>query len=161
MKLICIENTRDRKNGAVLVQGGFSKGVRSLELNTLQSGDIVTLPTGEYQVLSRQIRNSEQTFEYINVDVARGDKQTVAQLTPGLFWRSLEVADQNNVATGERKTASGEVVEAVQKYADFNQFLYDNAGKKIKVEYGPAFLAVNYDGEKPRKARVATITWAE
>lgn len=158
-KIVSTENQRDINNGAVVVAGGFSQGVRSLELNSLNDGDIVTIPAPGFQVLSRKIRGSENTFEYVNVDVERNGNPTVGQLTPGIFWRNLEVADANGNGTGDRKVASGDVVDAVQNYADLNQFFADNAGKKFKVTYGPQFMAVGFNGGPARKARVATLSW--
>lgn len=158
MKVVKTENERDIKLGAVK-RNGFSGAVRSLEMNNLRDGDVVTLPEGEYDVLEQKIRNSDNTFEYINVNVQRGESATVARLTPSLFWRNLEEADADGNGTGVRHIADGNVVEAVQGFATVDEFIAAHKGEKFAVKMNPQFMAVGFNGQKPRKASVPTLTW--
>lgn len=161
MRVIATENARDKKNGAV-VKNGFSGGVRSLELNSFQSGDIATIPQPGYEVLERKIRNTQNTYEYVNVEVDRNGTQTVAALTPSLFWRVYFESDAEGNSTGKTITAQGNVVDDVQTFATVDEFFAKNAGRKFKIEYGPQFLATGFgEGGQPVKRRQPTLTWVD
>lgn len=162
MTLIERENERDTNNGAV-EKNGFTGGIRSLELNSFQHGDIVTIPQPGYKVLERKIRMKDQnspTYEYVNVDVDRNGVNKVAALVPSLFWRVYLEADAEGNPTGQTITVKGDVVDTVQEYTSVDAFFAANAGRKFKIEYGPQFLATGFgQGSGAVKRRQPTLTW--
>ena len=164
MREVATENARDLKNGAV-EKNGFSGGIRSLELNSFQSGDIATIPQPGYKVLERRVRRNDlksPTYEYVNVDVDRNGTKTVAALTPSLFWRVYFEADAEGNPTGQTVTVKGNVVDDVQNFATVDEFFAKNAGRKFKIEYGPQFLATGFsEGSSAVKRRQPTLTWVD
>ena len=157
MKAIATENARDQKNGAVKL-AKFSTGVRSMDLNNLRPGDIVTIPEA-YEVLQAKVRGSENVFEYINVDVKRGENTTVARFTPSILWRNLSEMDANGNILPTRRMASGNVVRDLQDYADVDAFLKNNKGKQFSVQFSEPFKTPGYNGAEPRMARVVIANW--
>lgn len=164
MKEVATENARDLVNGAV-EKNKFTGGIRSLELNSFQDGDIAIIPQPGYKVLERKVRRKDPkslTYEYVNVDVDRNGTKTVAALTPSLFWRVYLEADADGNPTGQTVTVKGNVVDDVQNFVTVDEFFAANAGRKFKIEYGPQFLATGFgDGSAPVKRRQPTLTWVD
>lgn len=164
MHFIAKGNAHDKKNGAV-VKNGFSGKVRSMELNSFQSGDIVTIPQPGYEVLERNIRKNDPkspTYEYVNVEVDRNGTQTVGALVPSLFWRVYFESDAEGNSTGKTVTSQGNVVDDVQNFTTIDEFFAANAGRKFKIEFGPQFLATGFgEGSKPIKRRQPILTWVD
>lgn len=160
MREIATGNAHDKKNGAV-VKNGFSGKVRSMELNSFQSGDIVTIPQPGYEVLERKIRNTQNTYEYVNVEVDRNGTQTVGALVPSLFWRVYHESDAEGNDTGNIITSQGNVVDDVQNFTTIDEFFAANAGRKFKIEFGPQFLAIGFGGVKTVKRRQPILTWVD
>lgn len=162
MREVATENARDLKNGAV-EKNKFTGGIRSLELNSLQHGDVVSIPQPGYKVLERKIRRNDPkspTYEYVNVDVDRNGTKTVAALTPSLFWRVYLEADAEGNPTGQTITVKGDVVDTVQGFTDVDEFFAANAGRKFKIEFGPQFLATGFgQGSGAVKRSQPTLTW--
>ena len=161
MRLVSTENARDIKSGAK-EKSGFSGAVRPLELNAINDNDVITIPQPGYTVLERPIRGTENTYEYVNVDVERNGSQTVAPFTPTLFWRRYAEVDANGTMTGNWIVADGNVVQDVQNYATVDDFFTANAGRKFRVNFGPAFMASGFgEGSKPVQRRKPTLTWVD
>lgn len=160
MRVIATGNAHDKKNGAV-VKNGFSGKVRSMELNSFQSGDIVTIPQPGYEVLERKIRNTQNTYEYVNVEVDRNGTQTVGALVPSLFWRVYHESDAEGNATGNIITSQGNVVDDVQNFTTIDEFFAANTGRKFKIEFGPQFLATGFGDGMTVKRRQPILTWID
>lgn len=162
MREVKTENERDVMNGAV-EKKQFTGAIRSLELNSLQHGDVVSIPQPGYTVLERRVRRNDPkspTYEYVNVDVDRNGTKTVAALTPSLFWRVYLEADAEGHPTGQTITVKGDVVDDVQNFTNIDAFFAKNAGRQFKIEFGPQFLATGFgEGSGAVKRRQPTLTW--
>lgn len=161
MKTIAEEVARAEKQGAVK-KSSFSGAVRNTELMNLNDGDIITFPE-TYDVLEQKIRGSEQTAEYIFVEVDRKGQKKNVQFYPSTFWKSREVCDDQGMPTGEYKRASGEVADFVQDFTDIDQAIKAIAKKgrvQVKLETIKCLRFGAEPGSKPQNATIPTLTWA-
>lgn len=174
MKTIATEVARAKKLGAVSNNKSFKNGgVRNVEMNAFADGDVFIIPdptSAEFEVLEQPIRGSftedpvtgqkkQNTAEFVFVQVDRRGNSTVAQLYPSLFWKTRQVADASGQGTGEYRTASGEVVDEVQNYADIMDFFAANKGKKVKIDMGAKFNSPRFNGNGVQQVWVPTLTW--
>lgn len=120
--------------------------VRSLELNNIEEGEIVTIPK-DYKVYQMPISGS--TNKAVKTITEEGK-----DLWIGCFTRGARPA-----SGGEYVRPSGSVVEAAQKHASMDEFFKEElAGKKIKFTKKTVVVA-EYQGET-RNVNVWTIDFA-
>lgn len=110
-----------RANGAKEI-AGFTGGVRGDELNTLEKGDIFTVPE-DYKVLEQVIPNSNRKTQYIIVDVAGVAKN----FYPSSLQKNLPEYNEAGEKTGARLKTHGEVCDWFKK-----QPTIDGAMRKLK-----------------------------
>lgn len=165
MRTIASENEKALKQANVkMSENGFGgMNIRALELNTMKSGDEITIPSN-YVVLEQSMRNSENTARYINVEVKNAGKTRIMPFYPSCLWKSRQEVDENGNPTGTWKRASGAVADFVQDYDDVDEALAAIAAKgAIKVTMSQPFNVLRYgeeEGGKTQKTTVGTFEWA-
>lgn len=122
--------------------------VRSLELNNINEGEIVTIPKN-YKVFRMPIAGS--TNKAVKTITEEGK-----DLWIGVFTRGAAPVDKSPYVR-----PSGTVVEAAQNYASMDEFFAKElAGKKIKFTKKTVVLAAAFDGEGTRNVNVWQIDFA-
>jgi hypothetical protein len=145
---------------AQLENGGGA--VRSLELNNVRKGDIVTIPSDwRDNIYESPIRGSEASAEYILLNVKRGTGEAVVQFYPSSFFKvrnEVRTINTNGVKsyelTGKQKPSSGTVVDFVQNYSDLNEAIDALVDKPFKVKDLVAFQTFRYGTEIPQNTTV-------
>lgn len=122
--------------------------VRSLELNNIVEGEVVTIPV-DYKVYQMPIAGS--TNKAVKTITEEGK-----DLWIGVFTRGARPADGS-----EYVRPTGTVVEAAQNYASMDEFFKQElAGKKIKFTKKTVVVAAAFSGEGTRDVNVWQIDFA-
>lgn len=126
------EITRTAKNGDKDI-AGFSGGMRQVELNLLEEGDVFTFPD---KIQARETLVNGRKAEYCFVVVQKkgnpNAKQYV-QFYPGTFTKSIAVVDANNMPTGTRVHTTGSAAEEFWSHPTIAEAMDAMAGKTCKV----------------------------
>lgn len=143
------ELAEDRSSQAGTIVESFKAAgagaVRSLELNNINEGEIVTIPI-DYRIFQMSIPGT--TNKAIKVVSEEGKDIWI-----GVFTRGARPLDG-----GDFVRPTGTVVEAAQKYASMDEFFKEElAGKKIKYTKKTTVIAAAFDGEGTRNASVWQI----
>ena len=190
-----LENILEVENQRILNAGGktvssFGKAMRTTLRSNFEDGDILEFPVmqfangkltdakGKNLIISsplivngkRVVRDGkEQTIEFIHVLVHRGDATQTARFFPSSLWkvRREVIGSQAPFSLSEeRKTASGNVVEACQAFATADEAVHSLSGKKVLVHLD-TFPALPYGTtvedltEIPANDSVAEFTFVE
>ncbi len=122
--------------------------VRSLELNNIAEGEVVTIPK-DYKIFQMSIAGS--TNKAVKIVTEEGK-----DLWIGVFTRGAAPVDGSDYVR-----PSGTVVEAAQNYASMDEFFQKElAGKKIKFTKKTVVIATSFDGEGTRNVNVWQIDFA-
>lgn len=124
-------------------------GVRTLDLATINKGDVVTLPT-ELKIIMQPITGS-------TTKVAKIVTEEGLDFYPSVLTRGATALDGSG-----RVKPTGTVVEKCQTYSNMDDF-YNNelAGKKIKFTNFTEVVARGYNGEDSRTVKVWQIDFAK
>jgi hypothetical protein len=122
--------------------------VRSLEMNNINEGETVTIPT-DFKIIKVPIAGS--TNKAVQVITEEGKAFWVGSLTRGAM-----PADGSAYVRPK-----GTVVEAAQKYGNMDEFWEkEMKGKKIKFTKKEKVVANAFDGEGTREVNVWTLDFA-
>ena len=122
--------------------------VRSLEMNNINVGETVTIPT-DFKIIKVPIAGS--TNKAVQVITEEGKAFWVGSLTRGAM-----PADGSAYVRPK-----GTVVEAAQKYGNMDEFWEkEMKGKKIKFTKKEKVIANAFDGEGTREVNVWTLDFA-
>lgn len=119
--------------------------VRSLEMNNINEGETVTIPTD---------------FKIIKVPIAGSTNKAVQVITEEgkAFWVGCLTRGAMPAAGGDYVRPKGTVVEAAQKYGNMDEFWEkEMKGKKIKFTKKEKVIANAFDGEGTREVNVWTL----
>lgn len=155
-----------KNNNVKAVEGNkFTGIVRQLTLETLKKGDIVEIPT-DYTVLEQKMRGSENTAQYIYVNVYRAGKTdpTPVAFYPSSLWKSRQAYDEASKTLGEWKRSNGAVVNFVQEYDDVDEAIRAIAAHgKFTVKDAENITVLRFGeevGGKTQKTNILTFEWA-
>ena len=137
--------------------------VRSLELNNLHKGDIITIPENwKDNILVVPIRGSkdedgnQMTTECIMLEVQRGKSTATVQFYPSFFTKVRNEVKK----TGDAydivgvKTASGNVVDEIQNFVDMNDAIDSLINRPFEVKDLVAFKTFRFGTTTPQNATV-------
>ena len=122
--------------------------VRSLEMNNINEGETVTIPTD---------------FKIIKVPIAGSTNKAVQVITEEgkAFWVGCLTRGAMPADGSPYVRPKGTVVEAAQKYGNMDEFWEkEMKGKKIKFTKKEKVVANAFDGEGTRDVNVWTLDFA-
>lgn len=119
--------------------------VRSLELNAIMEGDIVTIPE-DYKIFPHAIPGSDRRAYKVITEEGK-------DFFIGCLTRGAKPADG-----GEYVRPSGSVVDTCQKYGNLDDFFQkEMAGKKVKFTKKTVVIADAFSGEGTSPVNVWTL----
>ena len=156
-----IEVKRAIARGAQKVNA-IGSAVAPINFATIQEGDVFTIPQNwKDNILEQPIRGSfieepvtdangielgkkkvPQKAVYVMLEATRDTKKVAVQFYPSYFTKS-----RRDVADGEFKTASGSVVDEVQKYATMDDAFEALVGKTFKATSFKRFKTLRFGSE--------------
>lgn len=152
--IICKSKEKAILNGAVEVSE-FKGAVRSDELNTLQEGDVFTIPTG-FKVLEAPVGNSGRKAQFIVVDVNGEAKR----FYPSSLTKNLAIVDDNARPTGQRAKTAGAVCDWFKKQTGINQAMRAMEGCTLKItKMTPYQTRVFGSATETQNSNFMTVEW--
>lgn len=140
-----IETQKAESDKSCKTVAKLSGNVRSLTLNNLKSGDIITIPS-DYKVFEQAIVGSDSTAEFVVAKVKRGADDIAVRFYPSSFYKcGVEVVKiGDRFERGEFKTVHGTVVDHVQNYATLDEAVKSIVDRPFRVNLRD-FNRLNYE----------------
>lgn len=141
-------------NGAVEVSE-FKGAVRTDELNTLQEGDVFTIPAG-FRVLEAPVGNSGRKAQFIVVDV-NGEAKN---FYPSSLTKNLAIVDDSARPTGKRAKTAGAVCDWFKQQTGVNQAMRAMEGCTLKIaKVTPYQTRVFGSTTETQNSNFMTVEW--
>lgn len=152
---LTLEIERAKAQGAEEL-AGFTGAVRSLDLSTLEKGDVFTLPE-TYEVYREKIGDNHA--EFIFVETQSGE---VKKLYPSMFTKSRSLVNEDGSiisvnGRAQRMSSSGSACDEFRKHATVQDAMNALATKTIEVSDVKTGRVLRFGSSQPTNTQFLVL----
>lgn len=131
---------------------GFKGAIRSLEVLTIEEGDIFTIPQN-YEVYEQKFAGGG-IAQYTWVTLENGNAK---KFYPGTFTKRRRIYDEDDQPTAEFAVTEGTAAELFRQYTQVEDGMNALVGKKCKVTEIDNVRTLNYTTNQVSTQQIPTI----